>query len=1091
MMISTYICTIFYFMNGLRPLLLCCNLIIDKTMKCITLYFSFCLIAISSIAQPNYDFSKLKRERLGRGVIAIRENPSTVAVSWRYLSSDPMNESFDIYRNGEKINNHPLKDATFFQDAYTGTESVLYTVKAREGKTESSYQLPANAPSGYLNIPLNRPEDGTTPLGQNYFYTPNDASIGDVDGDGEYEIILKWDPSNAHDNSHDGYTGEVYVDCYKLSGKLLWRINLGRNIRAGAHYTQFMVFDFDGDGKAEVVMKTADGTVDGTGKVIGDAQADYRSEQGRILTGPEYLTVFNGLTGEAMQTIDYVPERGNLMDWGDSRGNRSDRFLACVAYLDGIHPSVVMCRGYYTRTVLAAFDWDGKELKQRWVFDSNNPGCEDYAGQGNHNLRVGDVDGDGCDEIIYGSCAIDHNGKGLYTTKMGHGDAIHLTHFDPSRKGLQVWDCHENKRDGSTYRDAATGEILFQIKDSTDVGRCMAADIDPTQPGVEMWSVASGGIRNVKGEVVKDRVRGLSCNMAVWWDGDLLRELLDRNRISKYNWEKGICERIAIFEGTLSNNGTKANPCLQGDIVGDWREEVLMRTTDNTALRLYVSTIPTDYRFHTFLEDPIYRISIATQNVAYNQPTQPGFYFGPELQGTVFRGCEIPGKKTVVNDSNTPLHLLQPAYQGTYGDLTPGQVKKDIDRVFAYIDKETPARVVDKNTGKLITDYTTMGEEAQLERGAFRLASYEWGVTYSALIAAAEATGDQRYMDYVQNRFRFLAEVAPHFRRVYEEKGTTDPQLLQILTPHALDDAGAVCAAMVKVRVKDRSLPVGGLIENYFDFIQNKEYRLADGTFARNRPQHNTLWLDDMFMGIPAVAQMSRYDKAQKEIYLVEAVRQFLQFADRMFIPEKGLYRHGWVESSTDHPAFCWARANGWAMLTACELLDVLPEDYPQRAKVMDYFRAHVRGVTALQSGEGLWHQLLDRNDSYLETSATAIYVYCLAHAINKGWIDAIAYGPVAHLGWHAVAGKINAEGQVEGTCVGTGMAFDPAFYYYRPVNVYAAHGYGPVLWAGAEMISLLKNQYPQMNDSAVQYYQVKQKTTAPIFAIDTEEKKD
>ena len=272
-------------------------------------------------------------------------------------------------------------------------------------------------------------------------------------------------------------------------------------------------------------------------------------------------------------------------------------------------------------------------------------------------------------------------------------------------------------------------------------------------------------------------------------------------------------------------------------------------------------------------------------------------------------------KKTVVNDSNTPLHLLQPAYQGTYGDLTPRQVKKDIDRVFAYIDKETPARVVDKNTGKLITDYTTMGEEAQLERGAFRLASYEWGVTYSALIAAAEATGDQRYMDYVQNRFRFLAEVAPHFKRVYEEKGTTDPQLLQILTPHALDDAGAVCAAMVKVRVKDRSLPVDGLIENYFDFIQNKEYRLADGTFARNRPQHNTLWLDDMFMGIPAVAQMSRYDKAQKEIYLAEAVRQFLQFADRMFIPEKGLYRHGWVESSTDHPAFCINCSTGMILI--------------------------------------------------------------------------------------------------------------------------------------------------------------------------------
>ena len=613
-------------------------------MKCISAFLSLCLIAAFVVAQPNYDFSKLKREHLGRGVIAIRENPSTVAVSWRYLSSDPMDESFDIYRNGEKVNKYPIRNATFFQDIYKGTESVLYTVKAIQSKTESNYQLPSDAPAGYLNIPLNRPENGTTPAGQSYFYAPNDASIGDVDGDGEYEIILKWDPSNAHDNSHDGYTGEVYFDCYKLNGQHLWRINLGRNIRAGAHYTQFMVFDLDGDGKAEVVMKTADGTVDGKGKVIGDAQADYRNEQGRILTGPEYLTVFNGLTGEAMQTIDYVPERGNLMDWGDNRGNRSDRFLACVAYLDGIHPSVVMCRGYYTRTVLAAYDWNGKELKERWIFDSNHPGCEDYAGQGNHNLRVGDVDGDGCDEIIYGSCAIDHNGKGLYTTKMGHGDAIHLTHFDPSRKGLQVWDCHENKRDGSTYRDAATGEILFQIKDSTDVGRCMAADIDPTQPGVEMWSLASGGIRNIKGEVVKARVRGLSCNMAVWWDGDLLRELLDRNIVSKYNWKKGVCERIAIFEGALSNNGTKATPCLQGDIVGDWREEVLLRTADNTALRLYVSTIPTDYRFHTFLEDPVYRISIATQNVAYNQPTQPGFYFGPDLQGTVFRGCKIPKK---------------------------------------------------------------------------------------------------------------------------------------------------------------------------------------------------------------------------------------------------------------------------------------------------------------------------------------------------------------------------------------------------------------------------------------------------------------
>lgn len=624
-------------------------------MKCISAFLSLCLIAAFVVAQPNYDFSKLKREHLGRGVIAIRENSSTVAVSWRYLSSDPMDESFDVYRNGEKVNKYPIRNATFFQDIYKGTESVLYTVKAIQSKTESCYQLPSDAPAGYLNIPLNRPENGTTPAGQSYFYAPNDASIGDVDGDGEYEIILKWDPSNAHDNSHDGYTGEVYFDCYKLNGQHLWRINLGRNIRAGAHYTQFMVFDFDGDGKAEVVMKTADGTVDGKGKVIGNADADYREagsfdqsrnqmmKQGRILKGKEYLTVFSGDTGEALHTIDYIPARSNVADWGDAKGNRSDRFLACVAYLDGVHPSVVMCRGYYTRTVLAAFDWNGKELKNRWVFDSNHPGCEQYAGQGNHNLRVGDVDGDGCDEIIYGSCAIDHNGKGLYSTRMGHGDAIHLTHFDPSQKGLQVWDCHENKRDGSTYRDAATGEVLFQLKSNTDVGRCMAADIDPTHPGVEMWSGDSQGIRNVKGEIIAPKMRNMPTNMAVWWDGDLLRELLDRNMIIKYDWENKKFVPLVKFTGTLFNNGTKSNPCLQGDIIGDWREEVLVRSEDNASLRLYVSTIPTEYRFHTFLEEPIYRISIATQNVGYNQPTQPGFYFGPDLikmKGT-FRGYQF------------------------------------------------------------------------------------------------------------------------------------------------------------------------------------------------------------------------------------------------------------------------------------------------------------------------------------------------------------------------------------------------------------------------------------------------------------------
>nr|WP_024994644.1 rhamnogalacturonan lyase [Phocaeicola paurosaccharolyticus] len=614
-------------------------------------------------------------EKLGRGVVAVRKSANQVFVTWRYLSADPMKISFNVYRNGKKVASVPASQGTYYLDSYGDISSADYQIKpVMKGKelteTCGKYTLPANAPIGYVDIPLVKPADGVTPSGDTYQYNANDASIGDVDGDGSYEIILKWDPSNSHDNAHDGYTGNVLFDCYRLTGEKLWRIDLGRNVRAGAHYTQFMVYDLDGDGCSEVVMKTSDGTIDGKGKIIGDANADYREvgepvdveklvnkdpninkvieknkdwkptnkNQGRILTGNEYLTVFSGLTGEAMKTIDYVPARGNLSDWGDNRANRSDRFLACVAYLDGVHPSVVMCRGYYTRAVLAAYDWDGKELKSRWVFDSKQPGNEGWSGQGNHNLRVADVDGDGCDEIIYGQCAIDNNGKGLYTTGMGHGDAMHLTKFAPDMEGFQIWGCHENKKDGTSFRNAATGEVIFQEKSSDDVGRCMAADIDPTNYGLEMWSWQSKGIRNIKGGTVNPNMRTLSVNMAVWWDGDLMRELLDKAAVSKYDWKEGVCKPLQQFEGITWNNGTKANPSIQGDIVGDWREEILFRTPDSSSLRLYVSTYPTEYRFHTFMEDPLYRLSIVTQNVAYNQPTHPGFYFGPDLKKCLFRG---------------------------------------------------------------------------------------------------------------------------------------------------------------------------------------------------------------------------------------------------------------------------------------------------------------------------------------------------------------------------------------------------------------------------------------------------------------------
>ncbi len=506
--------------------------------------------------KPGYDFSKLKREKLNRGLVAIREDDKTVNISWRYLSSDLSTTTFNIYRNGKKINVTPIAQSTYFKDTNAPKGVLTYEVRPVEYGIESakekfSYTLKDTNSIGYLNIPLNIPPEGITPNGQSYSYQANDASVGDVDGDGEYEIILKWEPTNAHDNAHDGYTGNVYIDCYKLNGRQLWRIDLGKNIRAGAHYTQFMVFDLDGDLKAEVVMKTADGTIDGEGNVIGNEKADYRNKNGRILEGPEFLTVFEGSTGKALQTIDYIPQRGRLEDWGDSEGNRSDRFLACVAYLDGEYPSVVMCRGYYTRTVLAAFDWKNRKLTNRWVFDSNTKGNEAYAGQGNHNLRVGDIDGDGYDEIVYGACAIDHNGQGLYSTGLGHGDALHLTAFDPSSKKLQVWDCHENRKDGSTFRDAETGNIIFQVPSNTDVGRCMAADI-----------------------------------------------------------------------------------------FGDWREEVIWRTKDNKNLRIYITPYETPYRFYSLMEDPIYRISAATQNVAYNQPTQVGYYFGSDL-GKIFPQKEI------------------------------------------------------------------------------------------------------------------------------------------------------------------------------------------------------------------------------------------------------------------------------------------------------------------------------------------------------------------------------------------------------------------------------------------------------------------
>ena len=422
---------------------------------------------------------------------------------------------------------------------------------------------------------------------------------------------------------------------------------------------------------------------------------------------------------------------------------------------------------------------------------------------------------------------------------------------------------------------------------------------------------------------------------------------------------------------------------------------------------------------------------------------------------------------TAINDSNTPLHLLKPDYKHGYGVSTKQEVKAAIDRVMNYI----------------------LANPQQ-----FRTTSYEWGVTYSACLDAAKASGDKKYAAYVEQNFKAIAEAFPGAMKDLKKGKTLDTAIRKVVDPHALDDAGAICAAMIKAELDARKNPktratqvinTAPVIENYSQYIMTKEFRLADGTFARKRPHKNTVWLDDMFMAIPAIAYMGAYTNDSK--YFDEAAKQIMLFKDKMWVKEKKLFRHGWVEAMNPHPAFHWGRANGWAILTMCEVLDVLPENHPQRGAILDLLRQHIEGLVALQGKDGFWHQLLDRNDSYEESSCTAIYTYCIAHAINQGWISALAYGPAVQLAWHAVEASIDAQGRFMNTCVGTGMGFDPAFYMYRPVSTAAAHGYGPAIWAGAEMLRLLDRQHPKMNDSAVQFYPEEVNTNEPIFNYDGE----
>lgn len=419
------------------------------------------------------------------------------------------------------------------------------------------------------------------------------------------------------------------------------------------------------------------------------------------------------------------------------------------------------------------------------------------------------------------------------------------------------------------------------------------------------------------------------------------------------------------------------------------------------------------------------------------------------------------------NDVTAPLHAMKPDYPVPYTIPQQDDVKQVLDKIYHYLDSVTPAQFINKNTRAVVTDVNKPDTNIIFKPGDFRLTSYEWGVTYAGMLRATGTTGDEKYGDYTKTRMSFLAKAYPAFKQLYQEVPHRANPLKQMVSPHALDDAGAMCAAMIKLYRQTKDETLKPVIDQYINYIFTKEYRLKDGTIARNRPQKNTLWLDDLYMAIPAIAQMGKLTGDKK--YFDDAVKQIQLYSSRMFNKELSLYMHGWVEGMNPHPEFHWARANGWAIMAMTELLDVLPNNHPGRSTVLNQYKAHVKGLASYQTGKGFWHQLLDKNDSYLETSATAIYAYCIARGINNEWLDAKAYAPMCLLAWNAVATKVNEVGQVEGTCVGTGMAFDPAFYYYRPVNVFAAHGYGPVLLAGAEVIQLLKNYMFEMNDSSIQ----------------------
>ncbi|WP_146940204.1 rhamnogalacturonan lyase [Chryseobacterium hagamense] len=588
-------------------------------------------------------------EYLKRGIVAVPAEAG-IFVSWRLLGTEAEDTYFDLYRIGNnqtrKLNKKALRNETHFLDKTADKgKNYTYFVKSntQHQETDRDFAKYTAHQKPYFPIPLKTPEG----------YTPNDVSAADLDGDGTYEIILH-QTGRSKDNSQKGQTDPPVIQAYKMDGTFLWEINLGKNIREGAHYTQFLVYDLDRDGKAEIVMKTADGTRDGTGKFIGDPTKNYVNENGMILSGPELMTVFDGQTGAEIHTVDYQVPRfeGSLNPtneqmaetWGDAKGNRIDRFLGAVAYLDGKTPSVIMSRGYYTRTAIAAWDFKDKKLSLRWLFDTeSSEENKKYRGQGNHNLSIADVDNDGKDEVVFGAMTLDDDGKVLNSTGYGHGDALHVGDLDPANPGLEIFDIQERFDDaGAHFRDAKTGKVLWKLPSAVyskaskfqGPGRGLSLNIDPRYEGSECWASGAGlkGIYTAQGKKICDK--NPPANMGIYWDGDFLSEILDGTVISKWDWKN---ERSnVLFEAENfqceSNNGTKKNPALVADLFGDWREEVIYRTADNRELRIFTTIIPTKHRLYTLMHNPQYRLSIVWQNVGYNQPPHTDYYLDESVK---------------------------------------------------------------------------------------------------------------------------------------------------------------------------------------------------------------------------------------------------------------------------------------------------------------------------------------------------------------------------------------------------------------------------------------------------------------------------